>query len=109
MTEIAGDAQDLNRPGRRDTNSDRDIAFNMKLLGLCGVLRLGFKEHLGSALRCRRTGSCWLRHWRRRVLSQVDGAGDLACRVEGAGASGHTMRNACNGYRTIAFHVLSGG
>src|SRR5216683_3722836 len=53
MTEIAGDAKDLDRARRGDANPDGDIAFDMKLLGLRGVLWLGFKDHLGSALRRR--------------------------------------------------------
>src|SRR5260370_36732393 len=109
MTEIAGDAQYLDRPGRRDTNSDRDITFDMKLFGLRGVLWLGFKENLGRALGCRGGGSDWLRHRRRSVLSEVDRAGDLARRVERAGASGDTMRNARDGYWASGFHILPGG
>src|ERR1700719_3359560 len=62
MTEITRDAQDLDRPRRRDANPDRDIAFDMKLFGLRGVLWLGFKEYLGSALGRRSCRSGWLRH-----------------------------------------------
>src|SRR5438445_6383379 len=76
MTEITGDAQYLNGARRGDANSDRDIAFDMKLFGLRGVLWLGFKENLGCALGCRRAWSDWLRHRRGSVLSEVDRTGD---------------------------------
>src|SRR5258706_12347351 len=81
----------------------------MKLDGLRGVLWLGFKENLGSALRGCGRGSDRLRHGRRSVLSEVDRAGDLARRVRRASASGNSMRDACDGYWTGGFHVLAGG
>src|SRR5258708_11812688 len=109
VAEVTGDGQYLDGPGRRDANSDRDIAFDVKLLGLYGVLGLGFKENLGCALGCRSGGSGWLRHRRRSVLSEVDRAGYLARSVHRAGASGDTVRDARDGYWTVAFHVLSGG
>src|SRR5258705_8581901 len=109
MTEITGDAQYLDGPRGRDTNSDRDTAFDMKLFGLRGVLWLGFKENLGCALGCRRGGSHWLRHRRRSVLSEVDRTGNLAHSVQRAGASGDTMRDTRDGYWAGGFHVLAGG
>src|SRR5260370_29354737 len=71
MTEITGDAQYLDGPRRRDTNPDRDIAFDMKLFGLRGVLWLGFEENLGCALGCRRRRSYRLWHRRRKFLYVV--------------------------------------
>src|SRR5580704_514326 len=109
MTEIAGDAQYLDRPRRRDANPDRDIAFDMKLFGLRGVLWLGFKEYLGSALGRRSRRSGWLRHRWWSVLSQVDWAGNTTCRVQRASASDDTMRDARDGDSASGFHVLSCG
>ena len=78
VSEIAGDAQYLDGAGGRDAKTNRDDAFNMKLDGLRGVLWLGFKENLGSALRGGGRGSGRLRHRRGRVLAEIDGAGDTA-------------------------------
>ena len=56
VAEIADNAQYLDGPGGRDPDPDRDVAFNTKLLGLRGVLWLGFEENLGPALRGRHRG-----------------------------------------------------
>src|SRR5277367_1620010 len=72
MAQVADHSQDLNGARRSDSNLDRDVAFNMKLFGLGGVLWLGFEENLGSAL-CRGRGwACRLWHGWRSVLSEVN-------------------------------------
>src|SRR5260370_278243 len=64
VTEVAGDTQSLDGTSGRDAKTNRDDSFNMKLLGLRGVLWLGFKDNLGSALRGCGRGTCGL--WQRR-------------------------------------------
>src|SRR3982074_3433795 len=101
MTEIAGNSQYLDGARRRDANSHRDIAFDVKLFGLRRVLWLGFKDHLGSALGGCRGRANWLRHRRRSGLSEIDGAGNAAWSVHRASASGDTVRDARDSHRTI--------
>ena len=109
VTKIAGHPQHLDGAGRGDADSDGNIAFDVKLFSLCGVLWLGFEENLGCALSGCRCRPNRLRHRRRSVLSEVDGASHAAWCVVRASASGHTMRDARDIYRSSGFHVLSGG
>src|SRR3984885_3195468 len=72
VAEVAGDTQDLNSTGGRDTKTDGDGAFNMNLDGLRGVLWTGFKEDIGRGTGCDRRWACRLRHRGRSDLTKDD-------------------------------------
>src|SRR3984885_5273519 len=69
VTEIAGDAEDLDGAGGGDAKTNGDGAFNVKLDGLRSVLRAGFEEDLGCGFGGGGLGAGRLRHRRRSILA----------------------------------------
>src|ERR1700733_1091622 len=111
VAEAAGDTQDLNSTGGRDTKTDGDGAFNMKLDGLRGVLWTGFKQDLGCGTGCDRRWACRLRHRWRSVLTKVDRTSNTTGRIHRTRSTGdpelHTFYGTGGVIPTI--HVLAAG
>src|SRR5271154_1376011 len=111
VAEIAGDAQNLNGSGRRDTKTNRHDTFDMKITSLFGVLWLGFEENLRSGLRCDCAWTGGLRQWWRSVLAEVDCTRRTAWSVQRTSATGDSELHADNGTGSIisSVHVLTAG
>src|SRR5580704_10932043 len=111
VAEVAGDTQDLNSTGGRNTETDRDGAFDMKLDGLRGVLWTGFKENLGCGTGCDGRWACWLRHWWRSVLTEVDRTSNTTRRIHRTCSTSDSKLHTFDGTGGIisTIHVLAAG
>jgi len=111
VAEIAGDAENLDSTRGRDTEPNRDDAFNVKVASFCGVLWLGFEQNLRSRFSrcCRRTSG--LRQGWGSVLAEVYSTGSAPRSIQRPGATGDSKLDSNDAGRGVisSVHVLAAG